>query len=232
MVLLTFESKQNPFEINFANNPIKLNNKNEIALTGGSLWYSWQNISSDFLNNKLKYFDGTNWIELTIPDGIYDETELNNYLEEYFQKYDDCPIVFDVNSATNRFMIIINDSTYKVDLSVGKLYALLGFNPKIYDERVNYGSRIANITNDIDRILIHCSVVSGSYKNNQKSDIIYTFSPNISPGGMINIEPFQPKYLPLERTDSIFNMKISLTDQLNNIINFNGENITLEFFIK
>jgi hypothetical protein len=82
---------------------------------------------------------------------------------------------------------------------------------------------VIHITKDIDQILIHCSLVSSSYQNNLKSDVIYAFTPNISPRSLINIEPTHPKYLPINRTDYIFNIRISVTNQLNQLINFNGE---------
>jgi hypothetical protein len=60
---------------------------------------------------------------------------------------------------------------------------------------------VIHITKDIDQSLIHCSLVSSSYQNNLKSDVIYAFTPNISPRSLINIEPTHPKYLPINRTD-------------------------------
>ena len=234
MVLITIDSKENEFEVDYANNPIKLLQDNSIALTGATLWYSWYNISDKFENNKLKYFNGTNWNILLIPDGNYDDEELNNYLIDFFQpdNDDNCPIVFDVNNATNRFILILNGKDYKVDMAEGLLCDLLGFDKTVYEERINHAPKIGNITRDVDRILIHCSIVDQSYKNNKMSDVIYSFAPNVSPGSMINIEPFHPKYLPINRKDYIYIIKIRITDQLNRLVDFNGENITLEFYIK
>jgi hypothetical protein len=154
---------------------------------------------------------------------LYDENELNNYIQEYFGTFETPPFYFDVNYATNRFMLIIRDIDYEIDFSHGKIYELLGFDKKIYKSGINYATKIGNITKDIDQILIHCSLVSSSYQNNLKSDVIYAFTPNISPRSLINIEPTHPKYLPINRTDYIFNIRISVTNQLNQLINFNGE---------
>src|SRR5579863_6866 len=149
MALITIDTKKNDFEINYANNPIRLKKENnEIALTGATLWYSWYNISSKFENNILKYFNGTAWNNLIIPDGIYDADELNNYLIDFFQPDDPdkCPIFFDTNNATHRFILVLNDSNYnKVDFSEGKLHELLGFEKLIYEDLVNYAPLIANI---------------------------------------------------------------------------------------
>jgi hypothetical protein len=70
-------------------------------------------------------------------------------------------------------MLIIRDIDYEIDFSHGKIHELLGFDKKIYKEGINYATKIDNITKDIDQILIHCSLVSSSYQNNLKSDVIY-----------------------------------------------------------
>jgi hypothetical protein len=181
---------------------------------------------AELKNNEIKKEDDRNeseWKILKLPNGLYDENELNNYIQEYFGTFETPPFYFDVNYATNRFMLIIRDKDYEIDFSHGKIYELLGFDKKIYKSGINYATKIGNITKDIDQILIHCSLVSSSYQNNLKSDVIYAFTPNISPRSLINIEPTHPKYLPINRTDYIFNIRISVTNQLNQLINFNGE---------
>jgi hypothetical protein len=223
MSLIHIRSKKNDFEISYSENPINLSGlKGEIALKTASLWYSWDNITEEYKNNEIKYKSGKKapeWKILKLPNGLYDENELNNYIQEYFGTFETPPFYFDVNYATNRFMLIIRDK----DFSHGKIHELLGFDKKIYKEGINYATKIGNITKDIDQILIHCSLVSSSYQNNLKSDVIYAFTPNISPRSLINIEPTHPKYLPINRTDYIFNIRISVTNQLNQLINFNGE---------
>jgi hypothetical protein len=249
MSLIHIRSKENDFEISYSENPINLSGlKGEIALKTASLWYSWDNITEEYKNNEIKfrrspherseYKSGKNneikkdrdddrneseWKILKLPNGLYDENELNNYIQEYFGTFETPPFYFDVNYATNRFMLIIRDKDYEIDFSHGKIHELLGFDKKIYKEGINYATKIGNITKDIDQILIHCSLVSSSYQNNLKSDVIYAFTPNISPRSLINIEPTHPKYLPINRTDYIFNIRISVTNQLNQLINFNGE---------
>jgi hypothetical protein len=60
----------------------------QIAVNSISLYYSWDNISINFSNNTFSY----NWIvagvpttfTLTIPDGLYEVTDLNNFLQYSF----------------------------------------------------------------------------------------------------------------------------------------------------
>jgi hypothetical protein len=64
---------------------------------------------------------------LILPNGLYDENELNNYIQEYFGTFETPPFYFDVNYATNRFMLIIRYIDYEIDFSHGKIHEHLGF---------------------------------------------------------------------------------------------------------
>src|SRR5258706_8839613 len=180
MVLITIDSKPSDFEIHFKD-PIKCNPHHEIGLLSASVWYSWHNISTLYENNVLYYFSPTttppDWQEITFPNGNYDAENLNNHIQEVLGLYgDECLIRFDVNTATNSFIMILEDGV-QVNMGKGKLGKLLGFSPDIYKAKINYGAHIGNITRGVDRLLIHCSLVSNSYQNNQASDILYSFSP-------------------------------------------------------
>jgi hypothetical protein len=133
MSLIHIRSKENDFEISYSENPINLSGlKGEIALKTASLWFSWDNITEEYKNNEIKYKCGKNplvllknneikkeddrneseWKILKLPNGLYDENELNNYIQEYFGTFETPPFYFDVNYATNRFMLVIRDIDY------------------------------------------------------------------------------------------------------------------------
>lgn len=63
--------------------------KSQIAFAGCSMYYSWFNITSSLVNNTFSY----NWINgagvattytITIPDGLYEVSTLNQYLQFEF----------------------------------------------------------------------------------------------------------------------------------------------------
>lgn len=63
--------------------------KSQIAFAGCSMYYSWFNITSSLVNNTFSY----NWINgagvattytITIPDGLYEVSTLNQYLQFQF----------------------------------------------------------------------------------------------------------------------------------------------------
>ena len=50
--------------------------------------YSWYNIAKAYGNNKLKWRKKTgDWQTLTFPDGMYDCTDINNFLQHIFSLY-------------------------------------------------------------------------------------------------------------------------------------------------
>jgi hypothetical protein len=77
-----------------------------------------RSMQSEFKNNEIKK-EGikfgqspherseSEWKILKLPNGLYDENELSNYIQEYFGTFETPPFYFDVNYATNRFMLII-----------------------------------------------------------------------------------------------------------------------------
>jgi hypothetical protein len=57
----------------------------EIAVAQASLYYSWYNISASLNNNSFNFtFPNQTQKTITIPDGQYQITDLNNYLQYLF----------------------------------------------------------------------------------------------------------------------------------------------------
>lgn len=223
-------SKPHDFEINF-NVPLEFSPDSQIALIGCNLWYSWHNISEIYNTNKLKYFNQNKSETIVFPEGNYDFDDIQDYINDYF-KTDDPPIQIRANTVTLRTKIFLN-SGYKLDLTEkgsGELYNIFGFEPQIIDNSQE-SKRKSDITRGVDRILIHCSIVGGSYENSFESDVIYSFVPNDSPGSILNIQPFHPIYLPLKE-EIVRKIRMRLTDQDDRPIDLNEQNVDYLLEIK
>lgn len=207
--------------------------KYEIALITADLWYTWHKISSSYNNNQLRYHNGTSWETVTLPNGNYQVSDINDYLHSVMKANGDYTVVggedvFDVNIVPNVVTIKVDiklTNSYQIDLSVSSLNELLGFNSAIYNADVSSQNRV-DITRGVNSLLIHCSLLSSSYDNTQGSDIIYTFTPNTSRGSAIHVEPNNPIFLPMQTLDQIKTITMRITDQQNRDINFNGEAVT------
>jgi len=235
------------FTITFGN-PIILNtstneqekSKYEIALITADLWYSFSNISQELQNNTFKYYNGSAWKTVTLPNGNYQVSDINDFLEVTFDQNNDFTtdidgnvtynIVLAPNIVTLKVELAIKNG-YKLDLTTSKLNELIGFNQAIYDTTTSSTNRV-DITRGVNSLSIHCSIAGGSYDNNLGSDILYSFVPQTGRGSSIHIEPNYPIYLPLNEEQYINRIQMRITDQLNRKVSFNGEPVTYFLHIR
>ena len=103
-------------------------NKN-MALANLSIYYTWKNVKSIYKNNKFKISAPT-WNEtFDLPDGSYNISEIQNYIEYIIKKHETiaetAPILIYVNNITNRIVFQIKTG-YKLELLSKDTMKLLG----------------------------------------------------------------------------------------------------------
>ena len=225
------------FTVNFSPS-VPISGNWTVALQSASLWYSWYNISGDYGNQTFRYYNGVAWKDITITSGLYGLPDINTFVQAAMKANGDytagTPDVFDITLTPdyNTFKCLITVSGgYQVDLTVGNLYKLLGFTAIIVTTSQE-GLNNVNITNGIDKVLIHVDCVTGSYNGNTTSDVIYGFSPNVSPSSLIEIVPYQLINLPVNKSGYLNYVRIYITDQQNRRLNLNGETVSLGLILK
>lgn len=233
------------FQINF-NQPIKFNGvPHEVGLRLLSTWFTWFNVSADYGNNIFKYSNdsGFTWETATIPSGNYSIDQLEDAIHQLMEANGDVTIdggtgvkTYDINLAPNYSTIRLYlelTNGFQVDFTAGKLNELLGFTSAVVTAS-SYGTSNVNITNSVNTMLLHCSLINGagSYDNNISSDILFAFVPNVPPGANINITPVSITYIPIDRLDYIDRIQLRLTDQLGRRVNLNGEDLTAWLHIR
>ena len=107
----------NTFQYNFSSN-VDMSNV-DIGLSSASLWFSWPNITAAKSNNQFSIIHptlaGTTTLNLTVPDGGYNISDLNYYLRYYLitQGY------YIQNTASSDQTVYaefrVNPSTYQVE---------------------------------------------------------------------------------------------------------------------
>lgn len=220
------------------NPPLQLDKKKsyEIALVNLETYYSFPNINGN--NNIFKYSpDGTNWFEIQIPEGAYELTDINNFIQNemknrdhYDNVRDSYNIILAPNTNTLKTILKLKNG-YQVDFTPAhSLSDLLGFNKAIYTNKYHESENIVNIIN-ISSILVNIDCISGSHVNGLQKPVIYSFFPDVSPGYKIIETPQNLVYLPLT-SDTIFTLETSLTDQDGNDLNLRGEELTMRFHIR
>ena len=85
-------------------------NKN-MALVNLSIYYTWKNVKSIYKNNKFKISAPT-WNEtFDLPDGSYNISEIQDYIEYIIKKHEtigeNAPILIYTNTINNRIVFII-----------------------------------------------------------------------------------------------------------------------------
>ena len=103
-------------------------NKNK-ALANLSIYYTWKNVKSIYNNNKFKISAPT-WNEtFDLPDGSYNISEIQDYIEYIIKEHEtigeNAPILIYANSINNRIVFKIK-SGYKLELLSKETMKLLG----------------------------------------------------------------------------------------------------------
>ena len=204
-------SDSNRFKLYFTDK-IDLRGNKKIALSDLSIHYTLYNIKEAYNNNKLRLF-GRNWSEdVTIPDGSYEISQIQNYfLDEVIKKHESnvksneqSPILIYANRILNRVTFRIKTG-YKLELLTNETMRLLGDGP-IIDTTKN-GENIPRLKS-VRNFLVFCNLVQNAYLQDNK--LLFSFVPNSRFGSLLSITPQVLKYC--EIVDSIFDyIEISFT---------------------
>ena len=160
---------------------LKNSNKN-IALGSLSIYYTWKNVKSTYNNNKFKITALTWNKTFDLPDGSYNISEIQDYIEYIIGE--NAPILIYANTVNNRIVFKMKTG-YKLELLSKETMKLLGSTKDIIDADKNSenGPRLENV----EVVLVHCNLVNDSYQ--QHSRVLFTFVPNKQCGQLISISP-------------------------------------------
>ena len=107
---------------------LKSPNKN-MALANLSIYYTWKNVKSTYNNNKFKLSAPTRNETFDLPDGLYNISEIQDYIEYIIKKHEtigeSAPILIYANTINNRIVFKIK-SGYKLELLSKETMKLLG----------------------------------------------------------------------------------------------------------
>ena len=182
-----------------------------MALGNLSIYYTCKNVKSTYNNNKFKISAPT-WNEtLDLPDGSYNTSEIQDYIEYIIKKHETisetAPILIYVNTINNRIVFKIK-SGYKLDLLSKETMKILGITKDIIDSDKN-SENLPRLEN-AEVVLVHCKLVNNSYQ--QASRVLFTFVPYKQYGQLISISPHSLVFLKTMNTDFL-EIEIWFTDQ-------------------
>ena len=188
-------------------------NKN-MALANLSIYYTWKNVKSIYNNNKFKISAPT-WNEtFDLPNGSYNISEIQDYIEYIIKKHEtigkNAPILIYANKISNRIVFKIKTG-YKLGLLSKETMKLLGSTTDTID--VDKNSENVPTVENVEAVLVHCNLVNNSYQ--QALRVLFTFVPNKQYGQLISISPHSLVFLKAMNTE-FSEIDIWFIDQNNN----------------
>ena len=196
-----------------------------IAIESIDTYYSFPNIRE---NNVFAYTKNGIETVLHLPIGCYDIETINSTIKELLGTDKDNITISTVVPQLKSMIHI--EPNFTVDFTKpNSINHILGFDAKILNAGDYISDNIVNI-NKTNSIFVNCDLISDSYLNGYNSPIIYTFFPNVSPGYKIIKELPRLDFLKINR-NQIDSIKVWLTDQDGDLIDFRGETITIRFYL-
>ena len=212
--------------------------ENYMALKSITLSYRWNNIdSTKFNNNTMRYSadNGTTFKTITFPDGNYTYSDISNCINNYLESQNDSKTgiqLYYVSSLKKTFIEL--EENFRVDFRSNTAFAkLIGFaSSSAIITASSYSPDTPDITNSIDKILNHCSLLNDMFYNgNLNSDVLYMFeTSDFRIGYTIKIEPKNLKYHKLNNY-LIKKMRIEIKDSLGRYIDLQDP-ISMVLFIR
>ena len=172
------------------------------------------------------------WHDLTFAVGCYEHKDINNELQRQVEviggKKTD--IILEPNKNTFQTIMTIS-GTVQVDFKIpNSIRSVLGFDAKTYSKGRHLSEHTVNIMR-VNSIFVHTNVIGSTYVNGSESPVIYSFFPDIPPGGKIIVEPRVLIYLPVS-ISIISRLTSWLTDQNNEPLNLRGEELTIKYHLR
>ena len=235
---LLISSKTNPIKTKFS--PLlelDKTKKYEMALVNLETYYSFPNIDSANNNFKYSHDNGITWFNINIPEGCYEFTSINKYIQRimkdnghYDSAGDSYSITLEPNRNTLKAVMNIRPN-FKVDFTTpNSIRTVLGFDSQVFSEGHNESDNIVNIMS-VNSLRVTSDIIGSSYTNGGTENIIYSFFPNVGPGYKIVQKPVNLIYLPITLS-TISQMETKLIDQNGELIDNRGEKIAIRLHIK
>ncbi len=225
------------FSVNYIP-PIELDpaKQYEIGLISCTCWNAIHNVKND-VNDTFWFTTFTassisTTKKVKIPQGAYNITDLNKTIKELIKKAGGVDDNFELTPNYNTLRDRMTLKNMKIDFEPieRSIAQLLGFTKKSYearDQAITYDSELLADITEVNTILVNCSIASGSYTSKgSKGHTIYSFSPDVPPGSLMQITPRHIIYYPLNLENQISSITMQLTNQSGKQLHVNNEVVT------
>ena len=188
----------------------------KIAFIWGKGTNSFFNV--DESNNRFKYYNGTTWKTVRLPIGGYKKIDdFNTRIKSIIDNKANITLEADTISLKTKFIL---KNGYKIDFTISKSFnELLGFDNQII-ENTKESNKVVEITS-VKNISIKCNLVSNSYLNGKKTNILYRFTIPAPLGYDFEINPKNIIWLPIS-IKSFNSISFRLVDNYDRLLKLRG----------
>ena len=146
---------------------INLKNLNKnMALANLSIYYTWENIKSEYKNNKFKISAPTSNDTFDLPDDSYSISDIQDYFEFIIKKHE---------TLTENPPIQI----YPNKIKTGCKLELLTPEVQKVQKKMSIQIKIVKMyqkLESVEVVLVHCNLVKNDYQHTSK--VLFSFVPN------------------------------------------------------
>ena len=192
--------------------------------------HTFYNVSKNVFNDQI-FLDGS-FVQL-IPEGNYSVYDMIDYLTGIST----FPYSCTYNEISSKITLTNTDSTLHVINFTDGLAKLLGF--KFEDRTINAGSSLTSFNTinfqSIHSLFVHSSLSSSnviSTVNNSYENIIGKIPVNRTAYQILSYDPSYSKFDILLDNKNISTFDISIKDQNNNLVQFNGTNFEISLLLE
>jgi hypothetical protein len=212
-----------------------------MEMTQASIWNNSFNISSEINNNKFVFYQGDVWITITIPNGQYSLSALNDLLAQQFlaEGLAEDFIQIGSNEATQQSIVIFTTSNAQVDFTAtGNCRDVLGFDARIIQSTaagdLALSDNVARF-NRVNSFLIRTNLIGNGIPINSKTNGIIASIPITAASGSLIVyspaHPIQADASSLVGGSSNY-FTFNLLDQEERPVNTNGESYSFVLVIR
>ena len=218
----------NRFKYNLIDNLDLKKSKQKYAIANLSIYYTWKNVKSTYNNNKFKISAPT-WNEtFELPDGSYNISEIQDYIEYIIKKHEtigeNTPIIIYANTINNRIVFKMK-SGYKLELLSKETMKLSGSTKDTIDADKN-SENVPKLEN-VEVVLVHCNLVNNAYQQHLR--VLFTFVPTKQYGQLISISPKSLMFLKTMNME-FSEIEVWFTDKNNNALEIE-DNVNISLII-
>ncbi len=243
---INLTSGNDRFSVQFKRTIIIPNDATNITLecNQANIWWTSLNIKLGVNDAFRVIVSPATTHNVVLAPGLYDISGLNAAINSLLinEGLASGVITLTGDASTQRVLLSFSIAGLRVEWVPTSCFNLTGYNSGQFVPAAGFttgayselGPNIANFS-DISSFLVHTSLLqSGIPLGDTESQTLANPQINVPPGSLINFNPFNPIQLDVNhlRGQSITEASFWITDQKNNIIDFNGEYFTLLIVIR